>query len=400
MSEWDDLDPHEKRAKRMYDPAAAGRMAAANVQLVAALRQSPIDLPRLHKALQDDANPDCLVINGFPALHVALHRRDAKAVDLLLRYAANTNDVNGEGYNALDEAHRVQFQPGIKALKQNGAELRVLGAHDGDETAEDVRTDIFAPSYQSRVNALLFKAVATGTAAQVQQALALGADANAKDVRYNPVYTPLHHAAAWVDAEKVKLLLDAGADINAKSSHGHDVIDMLWTAGIKVFDDEWLQMYQNLQDRGYTNMFLKQPDELTLDDLLEPVWLSGKDRPTKLHYLVAIGKGDVALDIAERSAGAQNPRRLTAADLQRVEPGYRNDTLLHAFASEKKLSRVFTAAVWQGRLEEMLSLQPAVEADFDAKGQVDFDKARADVLSHRLKDMKARAPKLKLGLKA
>ncbi|MDE1152002.1 MAG: hypothetical protein PW788_05625 [Micavibrio sp.] len=390
MSEWDDLDPHEKRAKRMYDPASAARMVAADTLLIEALLQSPIDLPLLHKALQADANPDRTIINGYPALHVALHRHDTKAVDLLLRYAANTNDVNSSGYNALDEAYRTFFTAGIKALKQHGAETRVLAAEEAERA--DIAADIYAPSYQSRINAFLFHAAGKGTAEQVRQALALGADANAQDIRYSPSFTPLLHAVAWVDAEKTKILLDAGANPNGKSSDGRDVIDMLWTAGTRAFDDSWVQLYKTLQDRGYTNIFLKQPEELTFDDLMEPVMTGpGKDKPTKLHYLVAHGKSDAVFDILARSSN----RRLTAADLQKKEPYYRNETLLTALASQKQLTRIFTAAIWQGRVEEMMSLQKPVETDFNTKGTVDFDKARAEVMNHRLKDMKARAPKLK-----
>lgn len=385
MSEWDDHDPLRKRQQLLQDPAAAGRLIAAERVLIAACNKNPIDLAALQRALRDEASPDRIVVNGFPALHVAIHKRDIRAMELLLRFGARTDDVNSDACNALDEAYRKNFKEGIKLLKREGAELYKLGE---EHSRID---DLYAPSYQSRANAHLFHMLQRGTAQQVRQALDLGADPNAEDANLAPSYTPVQIAASWVDIEKVKCLVERGADVTRLSSHGRDIIDVLWTAGKKALTDPWVEIFDYVHEKGYSNLFVRHPSQLTFDDLLEPVLTSGKQHPTRLHYLVAHGHIDKVFGIIERSEG----KRLSAADLLRRDPYYNNETLLRALSSQNQLTRIFTAAVWQGRVEEMMSLRPEVERDFTMKKQVDFDKARAEVMGQRLRDLKSRAANLK-----
>ena len=392
MSEWDAHDPSKKRQQLLQNAAATEKLVTAERALIAACRKNPIDHAALHAALQADASPDRIVTNGFPALHVAIHLRDVKAMELLLRFGARTDDVNGEYYNALDEAYRANFPEGIKALKRYDAKLYKL-AEDYNSFGDDYAQadDYFAPSYQTRANAHLFNMLKNGTAEQVRQALDLGADANAEDRNCFPAFTPVQIAASWVDLDKLKALGAHGADMNKLSTHGQDVIDSLWTAGKKALTPEWVAVFDYVQSKGYSNFFQRHPNDLTFDDLMEPVMTKGKDKPTRLHYLVAHGHVDKVMEILERSEG----KRLTAPELLRQEPYYRNETLLKAIASQNQLSRIFTAAVWQGRVEEMMSLQPAVERDVQMKNQIDFDKARSEVMGQRLRDLKSRAVNLK-----
>lgn len=389
MSAWDDLEPQEKRNRLLQDPAEAARIIAADRRLVAAMQRNPIDLDALRRALEDDASPDRPVINGMPPLHVAIHRGDLKALETLLLFSASTDDVDPEGANALDEACRRNFPAAVKLLRQFGAETRLAGA------AED-RDDSYAPSYQARANAFLFQMVRKGTAEQVRQALDLGADVNATEPYANPSFPPLHHAAALCDVGKVKILLDAGADVFARSSRGHEAVDTMWQArGENLFGEKWLRIHGMLREAGYGNLFDKPPAKLTAADLHDRVFLSGgRDDPTLLAHLILNGRIDYVLELLARAPKGA----LRAEDLLKPHgTGLSKLTLLDAIGRAGKLSQVFTAAVWQGRLEEMMSLRPAVEANLSWKKQVDFDKARAEVLACRLKDLKNRAPKLNLG---
>jgi hypothetical protein len=93
----------------------------------------------------------------------------------------------------------------------------------------------------------------------------------------------------------------------------------------------------------------------------------------------------------------RNPNdRLTAADMLMQETPAPKRTVLKSLGGKGLLPRIFTEAVWQGRLEEMLSLRPVVEEDVWLRGKIDFNKAAADVRACRLRELKARAPKLKL----
>lgn len=390
MSEWDELEPHEKRYKLAQDPVAAARIVAADRQMIAALLSHPIDLKNLRDALKNDANPDRPIINGFPALHVAIEKHDIKALEILLRYSARTDDIDSEGQVALDVAHRRHFKEAVKMLELHGAETRLAKGEEPD------LSDIYAPNYQRRINNLLTEMVRKGTPEQVQQMIDLGAEVNAIDPHSNPGFPALHHAACLCDVEKVKILLANGADPLQKSTRGHNVTDTMWQARVEnLYSEKWLQIHDLVREAGYTNLFDHHPLKLDANDLRQNVAISGKGDPTLMQYLVDNGKADMVLDILARDGGAHP---LTAAELSKRDgsPHAHRGTLLDSFGRACKLSEVFTAAVWQGRVDEMLSLRGAVEANFAWQRQVDFEKAYNDVMAQRLKILRAKAPKLKL----
>jgi ankyrin repeat protein len=389
MSEWDELEPHEKRYKLAQDPVAAARIVAADRQMIAALLSQPIDLKNLRAALKDDANPDRHIINGFPALHVAIEKHDIKALEILLRYSARTDDIDAEGRVALDVAHRRHFKEAVKLLELHGAETRLAKGEEPD------LSDDYAPNYQRRINNLLNEMVRKGTAEQVQQMIDLGAQVNHIDPHSNPGFPMLHHAACLCDVEKVKILLANGADPLQKSSRGHDVTDTMWQARIEnLYSEKWLQIHDLVREAGYTNLFEHHPLKLDANDLRQKVVISGPEDPTLMQYLVDNNQGDRVLDILARDAS----KPLTAQELSsRLESKTMwRGSLLESFGRAGKLSRIFTAAVWQGRVDEMLSLRAAVEKNPMFKPQVDFDTAYNDVMAQRLKILRAKAPKLKL----
>lgn len=389
MSEWDDLEPHEKRARLLQDPAEAKRLIAADARLVAVMKQEPVDIEELRAALKDDASADRPVVAGLPPLHVAIHRGDLKALETLLLFSASTDDVDPDGANALDVAIRSRNDAAVKMLKQYGAETRQVGL------APEETVDIYAPSYQSRVNQFLFNMVRKGTAEQVEQALALGADPNATEPYATPSFPPLQHAATLCDVEKVKTLLDAGADVFGRSSAGHEAVDTMWQARPEnLLGENWFRIHDMLREAGYNNLFDRHPAKLGAADLRQPVYLSQKGNPTLFAHLVNNGKIDEVLDILRRDPKGH----LHASDLlEKRGSDFGRAPLIDAIGRAGKLSEIFTSAVWQGRLEEMMSLRDVVEKNTLWKDQVDFEKARSDVLAYRLKDLKNRAPKLKLG---
>ena len=101
----------------------------------------------------------------------------------------------------------------------------------------------------SEVERALFEAAAVGNIEAVKQAIADGADVNAKNYGMTPLHiaaqtghkevselliikgadvnakdrddgSPLHHAAFWGRKEVVELLIDKGANVNAKDENG------------------------------------------------------------------------------------------------------------------------------------------------------------------------------------
>lgn len=386
MSEWDELDPEQKRRRMLNDPVQAARLIAADRALIAAMKCNPVDLSALTAALKNDACPDRVVINGMPALHVAIHKRDIKALDLLLRHAARTDDWDVEGATVMDEAYRKRFHEGIKLLKLFNAETRVYRA-----PGEDAPEEVYAPSYEMRMNSLLLNMIRRGTPAQVQLALDLGANVHVRQegLSFTP---PLHAAIAQCEPDKVKLLLDAGADVFARAGRGEDAVDMLWQAPAeKLLSAEWYAIFDRLYQHGYNNLFVRDPKQFTLDDLRQPLPNGDRDAPTLLQHLVHSGHAAVVFDILKK-----NPQdHLTAADFARENKKLRK-TLLETCAEKGLLQNIFTVDIWQGRLEEMLSLRPLVENSYLMRNKVDFNKAAADVRARRLQDLKVKAPKLQL----
>lgn len=384
-------DPLMQRmlAATVADPEKAAKQAAADDRLIEALTQNIVDVRKVEAALLDGANPDRIIRDGYPALHIAVHRQNLPLLQLLMQYDANLEDVDTAGNSVLDAAYQERFGAGVRVLTEAGAKLRLTGLDAHDMIPEE------GENYQRRIDEVMFRALRGGTAADVKNALALGADPNAEEYHAHPAYCALHLAIARCDLEKVTLLLDAGAKVEKTSGRGETSLDMLWWAGAReLFTDDWHRIFKLLEDRGARTLFSRHPDELTLNDLRRSVPIGLDGETTALHFLVRMGKMDFVMDVIKR-----DPDGLTLEDMNKRSSYYKNETLLDAFVGSKRLSDVFTAHVWQGRLEDMLSLQQTINDNPKARWQVDFDAAKQDVLRYRRRQLQKSAqnkPGLKL----
>ncbi len=384
-------DPLMQRllAATVADPEKAAKQVDADNRLIDALAQNIVDVRKVEAALLDGANPDRIIREGYPAIHIAVRRQNLPLLQVLIQYDANLDDVDAEGNSVLDAAYQERFGAGVRVLTEAGAKLRLTGLEAHDMIPEE------GENYQLRIDEVMFRALRGGTAADVKNALALGADPNAEEYHAHPAYCALHLAVARCDLEKVTLLLDAGARVEATSGRGETSLDMLWWAGSReLFTDDWHKIFKMLEDRGARTLFSRHPDELTLDDLRRTVPIGLDGETTALHFLVRLGKMDFVMDVIKRDGGG-----LTLEDLSKRSSYYKEETLLDAFVGSRRLSDIFTAHVWQGRLEEMLSLQPKINDDPKARWQVDFDVAKQDVLRYRRRELQKSAqhnPGLKL----
>lgn len=384
-------DPLMQRllAATVADPEKARRQAAADHAFIHALSQNTVDVRKVEAALLDGANPDRIIREGYPALHVAVHRQNLPLLQLLIKFDANLEDVDGQGNSVLDAAYQQRFGAGVRVLTEEGAKLRLTGLEAHDMIPDE------GQNYQTRIDEVMFRGLRGGTAEDVKNALALGADPNAEEYHEHPAYCALHLAIARCDLDKVTLLLNAGAKVEATSGRGETSLDMLWWAGPKeLLGDDWHKIFRLLEDKGARTLFSRHPSELTLDDLRRTVPIGLDGETSALHFLVRMNKTDFVMEVIKR-----DPEGLTLEDLSKRSTYYKNETLLDAFTAGKRLSDVFTAHVWQGRLEEMLTLQPKIDANPQARLQVDFDKAKMDVLRYRrraLQDSALKNPGLKL----
>lgn len=364
------------------DPDKAARQTAADNRFMAAMEASVINHADIEAALDAGANPDRMLKGGIPALHAAVRRQDEKLVALLIKYDAELGDVDDNGATALDTAYRVAAPHIIRQLTEAGAPFRQIGADPRYFLPDDEN------NYQKRIDAALLNAVRKGTPDDLRRALALGANPDAlENATGRARYCALHLAIAHCDKEKVDVLLNAGADVHVVSGRGETSLDMLWWAGVKdLFSPAWHDIYQKLDTRGARTLFSRRPEELTITDLRAnvPIGLDGKT--TAMHFLVRMGKVDFVMDVIARSKSG-----LMRADLLKRSDYYGGETLLDAFVASRKLSSLFTAAVWRDRMDDMMGFRPHVENNPRAKPQVDFDAAARDIRRFQQEELRRSA---------
>eukprot|EP00435_Cladocopium_sp_Y103_P057989 s1264_g20.t1 len=168
-------------------------------------------------------------------LHQAARHGFAEAVKLLLAAKAEVNKKNGDGWTPLFSAARYGHADVMKLLLDAGAEVNVVNIHD--------QTPLHVATWSGKADAvkLLLEHHASVnvvdgsgstpliTAAQenaemVKLLLDAKAEVNVKLDKY--LTTPLHQAAKNNLLEVAKMLLDAGADVNPKDSDGETPFDL------------------------------------------------------------------------------------------------------------------------------------------------------------------------------
>jgi ankyrin repeat protein len=174
----------------------------ANAKLVTAVRAG--DVASMSAALDAGADANVKDAEGTPAVMLATLYAGAPALQLLLDRGADPNAVNGAHATALIWAAGDGEK--VRALLKKGAD----------------------PNIQSGPGrtALLTAASRDGAFEVVKMLVEKGADINAKDHLEGFVWagaganTPLIEAAKTRDARTVRYLLDKGADVNAKDQLG------------------------------------------------------------------------------------------------------------------------------------------------------------------------------------
>lgn len=169
---------------------------------------------------------NCTDEDGRTGLHVAAEKDQAKVAALLISKGADTKAKDKEGKTAADTAKAAgnvamvrlmagatgQPLPNVSGHESRAA--RRAKAREGIDRNKDI--------YLAYLKNPLHRAVMTDNANEVRQLLIAGADINSHDsiTAVLDEGTPLH-VAVIIDSEAmVNLLLDAGADINACDKGG------------------------------------------------------------------------------------------------------------------------------------------------------------------------------------
>ena len=181
--------------------SGAGLAASGDLRLIQAVRSQDVELARALVAEGIDVNET--QGDGSTALHWAAHRNDLAITDLLIEAGADVRVVNDLGTTPLQVACENRSGPTVERLLAAGAPANAT-LLNGETT--------------------LMSCARTGDARSVAALLAHGARVN--EVESGHQQTALMWAAAQGHPEIVRLLLEAGAAVRARSrTYARTVVD-------------------------------------------------------------------------------------------------------------------------------------------------------------------------------
>lgn len=173
--------------------AAAFAAPAVDTRVMEAARNG--DTSSIKSLLKQRVDVNAPDADGTTALIYAAHHNDLDAVNLLIAAGANVKAANRYNVTALSEAAGAGNGEMIEALLKAGA--------DPNATVGEGETALMAASR-------------AGSVRGVQALLARGANVKAKDAYRGE--TALMWAVAENHADIAKILIDAGSDVNARST--------------------------------------------------------------------------------------------------------------------------------------------------------------------------------------
>lgn len=219
----------------VYPPK--GPLTLQQRALLSAAKNS--DAKAVRALLEQQVNPNIADTQGITPLMWAVLRDNSEIFSLLLAAFADPDAQDAQGFTALMQAaslpstasRRLMIVPLILIATLNLDRVLVLAKSHGNQQTVKFLMDIY--------NALLFEAIESYDPEGVNQALAIGADVNAKvlvDLDDIGAMTPLMKVAespertypdddfSSLEANIIRAILKAGARINEQDERGHTAL--------------------------------------------------------------------------------------------------------------------------------------------------------------------------------
>ena len=180
----------------------------------------------LELLLAEGANPKLKDTDGNTPFNLAVTNEQPALAAILLKAMVGINGRDDKSWSPLYWAILADDWQLVQELLRDGADVAVGRHQNAFDIAKIMGTEAKLAAILAKergINAahkVLVKAMREGNTDTVKLLLELGADINAKN---NYGWTALIYAARWGNTDTVKLLLELGADINAKNNYG-------WTA--------------------------------------------------------------------------------------------------------------------------------------------------------------------------
>ncbi|MFC1762992.1 ankyrin repeat domain-containing protein [Planctomycetota bacterium] len=167
---------------------------------------------------------------GHTKLNMACLKQDMDIATFLISKGADVNTKNNWGIRPLQNAIRNGQKDIVELLISKGADVNVsnnAGVTPLDMAEEIGNTEIselLRKNGAKKGSPTLFGAVVSGDIEQVKLLIDNGADVDAKNIRRGA--TPLHLAAIRGSQNVVELLIASGANVNAQDKQGNTPLDL------------------------------------------------------------------------------------------------------------------------------------------------------------------------------
>ena len=236
--------PRRRRKAKTWEQSKSTKKKSTSKELNFLTFCKTATYEEIREALDDGANPNAKNRHRTTALMTAAQfNKDKRVIEALIDEGAEIDVKNHNGNTALIFAAMNNSPEVVKLLLERGADIKLLNNEKRDAlsyakanknlnstdviqllTPESEQAQQTQPNNQANVDEDLLKACGRGKLDKALEALQAGANVNA--LTTNNKSTPIILASQFGNLDFVKLLLERGAEVNAKNGSGNTALHL------------------------------------------------------------------------------------------------------------------------------------------------------------------------------